>query len=103
MDEVNEGSTAYLEVTFKDATGAQFAPASVSYRIDDVITATSIRADTPVTPAPSITITLEPADNAVVNASIKSEVHRVTITAPFGVSEQLQSQYDYLVRNLEFV
>ena len=43
MEQVNERSTAYLTVTFKDKDRAAQQPTAASYRIDDVATGTEIR------------------------------------------------------------
>lgn len=101
MDQVNEGSTAYLTVAFADKTGAPAVPASVNYRIDDITNNRVIRAVTALSPAASIEITLTPADNAISGAA--AETHRVTVTASYGASDALNSQYDYQVVNLQFV
>ena len=48
MKRVNEKSTAYLTVTFRDKAGAAQAPASAKYRIDDVTTGQLVRGDTDI-------------------------------------------------------
>ena len=46
MERVNEQSTAYLTVSFRDKAGALATPAAISYRVDDEATRTQIRGDT---------------------------------------------------------
>lgn len=101
---VNEATTAYLTVTFLDKDGAQAAPSSVSYRIDCLTTGAAVRASTPVTPAASqVEITLDATDNAMQSTGNLTERRRVTVTASYGVGDQVQEQYDYLVKNLSEV
>lgn len=102
MFTVNEGSTCYLKVDFYDESGKALSPSSVSYRIDDLETGTSILASTSVAPASSITITISPSDNAMVNSGLSTETHRITVQAPFRYHEQINGQYDYQVANLTF-
>ena len=48
MERVNEKSTAYLAVTFRDKAGTAQAPVTASYRIDDVTTGQQVRDDTDI-------------------------------------------------------
>lgn len=103
MEQVNERSTAYLTVTFKDKAGAAQQPTAASYRIDDVATGTEIRGDTALTPGTSIEIILTPADNAIVSPRLPVERHVVTVTGTYGASDAVRSQYAYEVVNLQAV
>ena len=96
----NERSTAWLTVSFKDKAGALAAPASANYRVDCLTTGTAIRAETALTPASSIEITLTPGDNAIVAAANVRETRRVTIKAAYGAADEIKDQYDYVVENL---
>ncbi len=100
MEQVNERSTAYLTVTFKDKAGAAQQPTAASYRIDDVATGTEIRADTSLTPGTSVEITLTPADNAMVSATRPIEVHALTVTATYGDADAVRGVYLFEVANL---
>lgn len=100
---INERSTGYLTVAFFDKTNAPAVPASVSYRIDCLTTGTAILAETALTPAASVEITLTPAQNAIVNAANASETRRVTIKATYAGAEADNREYDYQVRNLAYV
>jgi hypothetical protein len=102
MKEVNEKSTRDIGVTFRDKNGALTVPSAISYRLDDVDSGTSIRGPTSVTPASSIEITLTSADNAMVDATKRSEIHELTVTATFGASGQSVFSFDFKVRNLRF-
>ena len=100
---VPEKTTAYLTVSFLDKAGAPAIPASVTYRIDCLTTNTAILADTALTPAASIEITLTPAQNAIINQANALEAKRVTVKATYGASDALNDEYDYLVKNLSGV
>ena len=97
---VPEKTTAYLTVSFFDKAGAPAVPSSVTYRIDCVTTNAQILADTPLTPAASIEITLTPAQNAILNQANAKESKRVTVKASYGASDGLNDEYVYVVKNL---
>lgn len=105
MQTVNEGSSAWLTVSFKDKNGALAAPTAVHYRVDCVTTRTSVR---PLTPIPgslagTLEIALAPEDTAIRNASNPTEVKRVTVVAQYGGStDQVTDEYDYAVKNLRY-
>lgn len=103
METVTERSTAYLTVSFYDKAGALAAPASLTYRIDDVESNVQVRGDTTLTPANSVEITLTPTDNAILNLVGGNEQRRVTVTAVYGASDQLTDEYIYWVQNLRKV
>jgi len=100
---VPEKTTAYLTVSFFDKAGAPAVPSSVTYRIDDLITNTQILADTALTPAASIEITLTPAQNAILNDANANEPKRVTVKASYGATDGLNDEYTYNVKNLSGV
>lgn len=103
MAVVNEKNTAYLTVTFLDKDGAQEAPTSISYRIDDEESGSAILAPTAVTPGASVTITITPAQNAILDASKAQEAKLVTITGVYSASDQVTHEYRYQVKNLRHV
>ena len=104
MDRVNERSTAYLSVSFRDKAGALAAPTAISYRVDDVESGQEIRGDTAVAPAASsIEITLTPSDNTLINALRQGEQHVVTVDASYGDDDAVRAQYVYEVVNLQKV
>lgn len=104
MISVNERTTAYLSVTFRDKAGDPAAPTAVQYRIDCTTTGQAVRGMTAVTPASAVEITLTADDNAIrVNAN-RSEIRRVTVVASYGSStDQVTSEHDYSVTNMPFV
>jgi len=103
MECVNEQSTAYLTVSFRDKAGALAAPTSIVYRIDDEQTRAQIRGDTAVQPAATVEITLTPADNALLSPSLAVERHVVTVIGGYGADDQVSAQYVYEVLNLQAV
>ena len=101
MERVNEKSTAYLSVTFRDKAGAAQAPASAKYRIDDVATGQSVRSDTDIdSPGSTVELTLNVDDNALKNPIAATEQRRATVVAEYGNGDAVRSEYIYEVINL---
>lgn len=101
MERVNEKSTAYLSVTFRDKAGAAQAPTTASYRIDDVTTGQQVRDDTDIaSPASTVELTLTVADNTLKNPIATTEQRRVTVTAEYGAGDAVRAEYIYEVINL---
>lgn len=100
IGQVNEKSTAYLTVVCKDKAGVAQAPAALRYRIDDVYSGQPVRDDTPLTPAATVEIALTPEDNTLLNGFASSEGRRVTVTAEYGESDAVNSEFVYEVVNL---
>lgn len=77
----NEGSTCVVAASFFAAsTGAPFTPTSILYRVDDINSGAPIVASTSVTPAPSVSITVTGAQNALLSALRCVEEHQLTVT-----------------------
>ena len=101
MERVNEKSTAYLSVTFRDKAGAAQAPATATYRIDDVATGQTVRGDTDIgTPDSTVELTLTVDDNTLKNAIAAAEQRRVTVVAEYGAGDAVRAEYIYEVVNL---
>ena len=101
MERVNEKSTAYLTVTFRDKAGAAQAPATATYRIDDVATGQPVRSDTDISaPDSTVELTLTVTDNTLKNPIAAAEQRRVTVTAEYGSGDAVRSEYIYEVINL---
>lgn len=104
MERVNEQSTAYLTVSFRDKAGTLATPTTISYRIDNIETGQEIRDDTAVTPAASsVEITLTPADNTLADPNRQYAHHRITVVATYGASDAVRAEYAYKVMNLQKV
>ncbi len=101
MKRVNEKSTAYLTVTFRDKAGAAQAPATARYRIDDVATGEQVRAEEEISsPDGTIELRLEVGDNTLLNAIAKTEQRRVTVVAEYGAGDAVTAEFIYEVVNL---
>lgn len=103
VETINEGSTAYLAISFKDKNGGLKAPSSVSYRVDCLSNDQEIRADTAIQPDESIEIRLTPTDNQILNQANTKEKRLVTIKAVYGTDDAVNDEYKYNVRNLKKV
>lgn len=103
VPQVNERSTAYLSVTFRDKTQQPSMPVSASYRVHDQSTGQQIRAATTLAPAESVEITLTPADNTILSPSKAFEAHVVTVEALYGAEDAHREQFVYQVRNLQVI
>ena len=102
MERVNERSTAYLTVTPKDKAGTAQVPTALTYRIDDVLTGTEILDDASVAPGSSVELTLTPEQNRMLGTG-QAERRRVTVTATYGVADQVCAEYIYEVVGLTAV
>ena len=101
MERVNEKSTAYLTVTFRDKAGAAQAPASAKYRIDDLISGQAVREETEIaSPGSTLELTLTVADNTLLNAQAAIEQRRVTVVGEYGAGDAVTAEYIYEVVNL---
>ena len=101
VDVVNERTTAYLTVSFKDKTGALVAPSTVTYSVYCMSNAQELRADTSLAPGATVEIVLGASDNAIVNAANGRERRRVTVKSTYGAGDELNDQFEYYVQNLE--
>ena len=101
--EVNEKSSARLTVIPKDFADAPAAPVSATYRIDEPVTGTQIRADTALTPSTAMVIELKPSDNTLLAAGAAEERRVVTVKTTYGADDALNAQQEYVVKNLKFV
>ena len=102
-DSVNENSTSYVTAVPKDADGVAALPASMVYQIDCVTTGTAIKAETALTPGTSVEIEIDAADNAIISQTNAVERRQVTVTAGYGINDQVIEVYEYRVINLNAV
>ena len=99
MAEVRENSQARLKMTFKNFDGTATNPTSPKYRIDDLKSGDSILVATSLSPTSGVvTITITAAQNAMIDAALDFERHRVTIT-----SDEVNKEFVFRVRNLKKV
>ncbi len=101
MTTVNEGSTCYLDVSFKDKDGVLAAPTSISYRIDCLTTGAEIKEATVFSPpASSIEIEIDKTENAIQDQSNNSERRLVTVTGSYGAEDDIVEEFEYDVMNM---
>ena len=101
MTTVNEGSTCYLDVSFKDKEGVLAAPTSISYRIDCITNDEEIKDDTVFAPpASSIEIEIDSTDNAIIDQDNNSERRLVTVTGTYGAEDKIVEEYEYDLINM---
>ena len=103
MDQVNEGTTSYLTVTFTNKAGIAEAPSSATWEAIDKRSGEVMQAATAITPAGTVEITIPSTVNAILEASLDSEIRRITVKASYGVSDEVTGQFDYKVINLSRV
>lgn len=99
---VNEGSGAFLTVTFKDKAGAQAAPTSARYRIDCVTTGEEVADWTAMTAAAQVELAITSAQNAMRSEANANELRRVTVEGTYGAGDKVTGEYEYNVANLRF-
>lgn len=103
METVNERSTAFLTVTFRDKAGALAAPDSVTWEAHDKASGTELQVATALTPASSIEVIIPASVNRMIDAASASEIRVITIKALYGADDGINSVYEYQVQNLEHV
>jgi hypothetical protein len=103
MRKIHEGSTGTLTVEFRDSAGVVVVPSAVTYSIYCETNGQSIRGDTSVTPAATVSIVLAASDNAIIDSGNATETRLVTVEATLPGSLPLNSEYRYKVVNLSQV
>lgn len=100
---VNEQTTCYITVNFKDKDEIITAPTSAVAEINCLTTGTEMRASASITAAGTVEITVTPAQNAINDSNNGMELRELTATATYGVSDSLKSRFRYYVRNLKAI
>jgi hypothetical protein len=100
MDIVKERSTAYISVSFVDKNGAAAVPSTVTYSTKCTTTGTAIKTNVSVTPASTVTITLDSLDNTIQNANNNSEQKALTVRSSYGTNDECNDDYFWSVSNL---
>ncbi len=105
METVNENSSAVLTVIFKDENKKHVIPDSISYRIDDIKSNTSIKASTFLIPSEtSIGIDITAIENRILTPTNKFEQRAVTTIFTYNSgTKQGTSEFKYQVENLSFI
>lgn len=100
METVNEKTTSYLKVDFKDKDGNPTVPSSILYSVMDKASGTVVRSDTAIGAASSITIALDSTDNTILNVLNKIETRVVTVKASYGATDKFNDDFEYELVNL---
>lgn len=101
---VNEKSTAYLTVSFKDKTGALATPVWASWQVHDPEDNSVLLIETSISSlSSSVELTLTSAINTFINPTHAEEVRRVTIKSSGTSSSVANSEYDYNIVNLTYL
>jgi len=99
----NEGSTALVQITFKDELGVDANPDTATYTLYNRATGAVINSRTAVSITGSTatrTITLTPADNAIIDTTLQLEEHRIFITFTYGGGKTGTAEIQIVVVNL---
>jgi hypothetical protein len=99
---VNEGSSSYLTIRFKDKDGVEAAPTSASYQVGDKATLADLQGETALPAGSAVEVTLGPEVNKILDQSHPNELRVVTLRAQYG-GEAVTEEYEYMVRNLRFI
>jgi hypothetical protein len=101
METVNERSTSFVTLTFRDESDALVIPSSGTCQIHDAASGTEIRAESPFTPAGSThDITISDTENRILDATRNVEERIVTVTFTYGTGKKGSGEYRYGLKNL---
>lgn len=103
MDHINEGTTAYVTVTFRDKNGTPQAPSSAAWLVIDRATGQTMKAEAAISPAEAVELTIPASVNELVNQRKRFEVRRVIVRAQYGADDAINAQFDYQVLNISQV
>ncbi len=106
MNVFNEKDLVTLKVSsFKDQTGAAIAPGSISllwYRVDEIGSGTNQKAQTNVTPADPVYLTVQPSENVMINPALEREVVEITYHFEWGPNTGKTKKVQFQRNNLRF-
>ena len=104
METINEKTTAILTLTFTDEDGDAVTPSAGTYQIDDVESNTNITAKTDFTPiASTYDLEITPNENRTLDSTKNYELRRVTVTMTYSGAKSASAEYDYKVKNLNYI
>lgn len=99
---INERSSMVIVARFRDrATNADVTPTNVKYRLDNECG--EILGWTSATPGTTATITLTPAQTAMLDSSRVLETKTLSVAADYGLSTQYIDSMDFQVRNQPYI
>jgi len=95
MSTVNEGTTSYIEATFKDRNGESAVPSAATWKVIDLVSKEVLQVETAIAPAATVTIAIPPSVNARFNTASDRETHRCIVTGSYGADDQVVGYYDF--------
>jgi hypothetical protein len=104
MEEVNEKTTSFVMLTFKNEDGVAVTPDSLTYRLDDEASGEELIEDTVVVPSStSYTVTIPSATNTILNDDKKFEIKIFTASFTFSTTKVGTAEYKYKLLNLKYL
>lgn len=101
-DSWKERSQIVVGARFRDrALADEVTPTNVKYRLDCLTTGQPIADWTSVTPGETVSITVTPTQNAIVNACNRYERKQLMVAADYGLSTQFVDSIDWEITNLQ--
>ena len=96
---INEGSSAFLTITFKDQTGTGVTPTTAAYRLDNA--GAQVKDWESFTPSSSsYIIEITGAENAILNPELATETMTVTVRWTYGTGSSGTESFEYVIKNL---
>ena len=96
---INEGSSAFLTITFKDQTGTGVTPTTAAYRLDNA--GAQVKDWESFTPSSSsYIIEITGAENAILNPELATETMTATLRWTYGTGSTGSESFEYVIKNL---
>ncbi len=100
-DRWKERSQITVGARFRDrALADEVTPTNVKYRLDCLTTGQSIADWTSVTPGETVSVTVTPTQNAIVNGCNTHERKQLMIAADYGLATQFVESIEWEISNL---
>lgn len=99
-----EGQSASITFYFYEDDGSTAAtPTTARYRIDCLTTGRPVTDWTTLTVGSSITISITPTENRILNSRNKQERRQIVLQTEYGTNSQEVFKRDWIVENLQGV
>lgn len=104
LQEVNEQSTCYIDISFFDRNGDPIVPDSAEYWISDKQSSTILKERTAIPGlSETVMIEVEPTTNSLLSQNSGTETRVVTVYALLVNGGSLHSEFQYRIVNLRDV
>lgn len=104
VGEVNEGSSAMIELSFFDENGLPVVPTLVTWRLDDVFTNTNYALNQSFVPTGSIeVVSIQPSWNNIIDTNRQVEYRRMTVTYTLSPTRVGTEEVRWAVKNLRHI